>query len=234
MKFRPLREDEIECRISQIKKDGKGLSLLLYKNARCDMNILDETVGSFNWQRNHSEHKGNAYCSIGINANYKEADKEPNWIWKEDCGSESYTEKEKGEASDSFKRAGFNWGIGRELYTAPFIWIKAANCNLKEYNGKFTCSDRFSVKHIKVENGKITQLAIFNEKTKCDCFSFGLPKLPEKQENTALEADIKRLVKLAKEKGVTQKSIGEKYGVKTLYKLTMEQYEECFNELMGM
>ena len=234
MKFRPLREDEIECRIAQISKDGKGLSLLLYKNARCDMNILDETVGSFNWQRNQSEHKGNAYCSIGINANYKEADKEPNWIWKEDCGSESYTEKEKGEASDSFKRAGFNWGIGRELYTAPFIWIKAENCDLKEYNGKFTCSDRFSVKHIKVENGKITQLAIFNEKTKCDCFSFGLPKLPEKQENTALEADIKRLVKLAKEKGVTQKSIGEKYGVKTLYKLTMEQYEECFNELMGM
>ena len=78
----------------------------------------------------------------------------------------SYTEKEKGEASDSFKRAGFNWGIGRELYTALLFWIKAENCDPKEYNGKFTCSDRFSVKHIKVENGKITQLAIFNEKTK--------------------------------------------------------------------
>ncbi len=94
-----------------------------------------------------------------------DADKVPVWIWKEDCGSKLYR-KGKGRSIDSFKRAGFNWGIGRELYTAPFIWIKAENCDPKEYNGKFTCSDRFSVKHIKVENGKITQLAIFNEKNK--------------------------------------------------------------------
>ena len=234
MKFRPLREDEIECRISQINKDGKGLSLLLYKNARCDMNVLDETVGSFNWQRNHAEHKGNAYCSIGINANYNDADKEPVWIWKEDCGSESYTEKEKGEASDSFKRAGFNWGIGRELYTAPFIWVKAENCNIKECNGKLICSDRFYVKHIKIENGKITQLVIFNDKKKCDCFSFGMPKFENEEHTTMLQADVDRLLELAKTKGVTKSKLCKKYDVKNLIDLTPEQYEACYNGLMGM
>ena len=53
------------------------------------------------------------------------------WVWKWDCGTESNTEKEKGEASDSFKRACVNWGIGRELYTAPQIWI---TCDDKEWN----------------------------------------------------------------------------------------------------
>lgn len=109
-KFRDLTADDIECRIAQVK--ANGLSLLLYKDARCDMKILDETVGAENWERDHKELKGNIYCGISIYDENKEI-----WITKWDCGSESYTEKEKGEASDSFKRAGFNWGIGRELYT---------------------------------------------------------------------------------------------------------------------
>lgn len=120
MKFRDLRADEVDARISTVSE--KGISLLLYKDARCDMRILDEIVGSENWQREHYECKGNLFCRVGI--------KMPDWndwVWKSDCGTESYTEKEKGEASDSFKRACFNWGIGRELYTAPFIWIKAGD-----------------------------------------------------------------------------------------------------------
>ena len=114
MKFRLLREDEIEVRVGTVNETG--CSLLLYKNARCDMNILDETVGAGKWQRRHYECKGNLFCSVGI-FNGTE------WIWKDDCGSESNAEKEKGEASDSFKRACVNWGIGRELYTAPRIWL---------------------------------------------------------------------------------------------------------------
>lgn len=109
-KFRDLTADEIECRIAQIK--ANSLSLLLYKDARCDMKILDETVGAENWERDHKELKGNIYCGISIYDENKNI-----WVTKWDCGAESYTEKEKGEASDSFKRAGFNWGIGRELYT---------------------------------------------------------------------------------------------------------------------
>ena len=118
MKFRKLRADEVDCRISD-----KGLSLLLYKDARCDMNILDETVGPMNWQRSHS--RDNANCTVSIYDTEKQI-----WVSKEDTGTESYTEKEKGLASDSFKRACFNWGIGRELYTAPFIWIGADKCKL--------------------------------------------------------------------------------------------------------
>ena len=112
--FRDLKADEIDVRIAQVK--STGVSLLLYKDARVDQNILDETLTPFKWQREHKELKGNIYCGISI---YDEERKQ--WVTKWDCGKESFSDSEKGEASDSFKRAGFNWGIGRELYTAPFI-----------------------------------------------------------------------------------------------------------------
>ena len=98
-KFRELRADEIDCRVAMVKENG--CSLLLYKDARCDMNILDETVGEMNWQRQHG--RDNANCIVSIWDNEKNQ-----WISKEDTGTESYTEKEKGLASDSFKRACFN------------------------------------------------------------------------------------------------------------------------------
>ena len=151
--FRDLKNDEIDVRIAMIKQNG--LSLLLYKDARVDQNILDETVGQMNWQKHYSRENANCIVSIW--------DKEKSqWIEKEDTGTESYTEKEKGLASDSFKRACFNWGIGRELYTAPFIWIKAEDCNIKQINGKYSCSDKFVVKKIKIEDKQITGLAIVN------------------------------------------------------------------------
>ena len=152
-KFRDLREDEIECRVQSVKE--KGLVLLLYKDARVDMNILD-TVGAENWQREHYECKGNLFCRVGIKTDGGE------WVWKSDCGTESNTEAQNGEASDSFKRACFNWGIGRELYTSPFIWIPADKCNIQ--NGK--CFDKFEVEKIRIENKVITGLAIYNETKK--------------------------------------------------------------------
>ena len=109
LKFRKLKADEIDCRVQQIKPNG--LTLLLYKDARCDQNILDETVGAMNWQRHHN--RDNANCIVSIWDSEKSQ-----WVEKEDTGTESRTEKEKGLASDSFKRACFNWGIGRELYTS--------------------------------------------------------------------------------------------------------------------
>lgn len=150
--FRDLRADEIDCRIAMVK--ANGLSLLLYKDARCDMNILDETVGPYNWQRTHS--RDNANCTVSL-----WDDEKKQWISKEDTGTESNTEAEKGLASDSFKRACFNWGIGRELYTAPFIWVDASVCNIT--NGK--CYDKFKVTDIKIEDKKIVYLQIINEKT---------------------------------------------------------------------
>ena len=124
MKFRKLRPEEIDLRVGTVT--SKGVSFLLYKNARVDMAILDETVGTENWQREHYECKGNLFCRVGIRTGHIDAKGmivESEWVWKADCGTESATEKEKGESSDSFKRACVCWGIGRELYTAPFIWI---------------------------------------------------------------------------------------------------------------
>lgn len=114
LKFRTLYADEIELRVGTVS--AKGASLLLYKDARCDQAVLDETVGAMNWQRHHS--RENANCTVSI----WDADKKM-WVSKEDTGTESMTEKEKGLASDSFKRACVNWGIGRELYTSPFIFV---------------------------------------------------------------------------------------------------------------
>jgi hypothetical protein len=161
-KFRYLRADEIECRVQSVKENG--LVLLLYKDARVDMNILDETVGSSNWQREHYECKGNLFCRVGIGISRQNGESE--WVWKSDCGTESNTEAQKGEASDSFKRACFNWGIGRELYTAPFTWIPADKCNIK--NGK--CYDKFIVEKIIIENKQISAVAIYNETKKCRAF----------------------------------------------------------------
>lgn len=156
-KFRPLRADEIEVRIQSVKKNG--LILLLYKDARCDMNILDEIVGEMNWQRKHLRDNQNCIVSIWD-------DKKSQWIEKEDTGTESNTEQQKGLASDSFKRACFNWGIGRELYTAPFIWVGTEWATITENQGKFYCNDKFEVEKITIADGKITQIAIINSKTK--------------------------------------------------------------------
>ncbi len=158
MEFRALKADEIDVRIQSVQKDGKGLILLLYKDARVDMNILDETVGCENWQREHYECKGNLFCKVGIRT------KDGDWVWKSDCGVESNAEAQKGEASDSFKRACFNIGIGRELYTAPFIWVPSSKCNIQ--NGK--CFDRFTVEKIVTENKTITAISIINENIKSD------------------------------------------------------------------
>ena len=164
-KFRDLRADEIECRVQSVKENG--LVLLLYKDARVDMNILDETVGSSNWQREHYECKGNLFCRVGVRMDRKdETGGYAEWVWKSDCGTESNTEAQKGEASDSFKRACFNWGIGRELYTAPFTWIPAEKCNIK--NGK--CYDKFVVEKIIIENKQIVAIAIYNNTKGCRAF----------------------------------------------------------------
>lgn len=157
MIFRDLTADDVEVRVQSAKQNG--VVLLLYKNARVDMNILDETVGETNWQREHYECKGNLFCRVGIKT-------DNGWVYKSDCGTESNTEAQKGEASDSFKRACFNWGIGRELYTSPFIWISADKCKIHEdvKNNKkvYSCYDNFTVEKIKIEKKCITGLAIKN------------------------------------------------------------------------
>lgn len=159
--IRFLRAEEIECRVSIIKENG--LSLLLYKDARVDQRILDETFGSFGWKRSHQSIDGNLYCTVEI---YDEEKKE--WVSKQDVGAAGYSEKEKGQASDSFKRACFNWGIGRELYTAPFIWIQGDLANIQKNGDKLYCNDHFRVASIEYNDSReIISLVVVN--TKGDC-----------------------------------------------------------------
>ena len=168
--FRPLTKDEIDCRVATC--NGNGVTLLLYKDARVDQNILDETFGIFGWQRSHQLIDGNLYCTVSIrNPDTGE------WVHKQDVGKESNAEKEKGQASDSFKRACFNLGIGRELYTAPFIWVPKELVTIKKDNkGKDTTYDKFSVRSITIEGGKIVQLEIQNDTRKCVVYTYGTKK----------------------------------------------------------
>lgn len=161
--FRLLKENEIECRVKKCTE--KGAVILLYKTARTDMDILDETIGPMNWDSDYKEIKGNLYCGIGIKGN----DGAPVWKW--DCGIESREDgdgnQKKGEASDAFKRAGFKWGIGRELYTAPFIFIPADKMTIT--NGK--TYDTFSVEKISYdEERRISGICIRNDKLNRRCF----------------------------------------------------------------
>ena len=237
MKFRALRADEVEARVSIVKQTG--IVLLLYKDARCDMNILDETVGSFNWQRSHS--RENANCTVSIWDSEKQQ-----WISKEDTGTESFTEKEKGLASDSFKRACFNWGIGRELYTAPFIWISADHCKIEKKGNGYTCYERFVVKELESVNGRITRVTIVNEKTGKVCYKYGnqasapAPADPNQElinKVNSLKIDGTKwnaLISMANKKGVDTKAILLQYKLHTPSEMTMAQWNEICARLNKM
>ena len=162
-KFRKLNADEIEVRVKQVSE--KGAVALLYKTARTDMQILDETVGADNWSCDYKEIKGNLFCGITIDG-----------ITKWDCGIESREDNEgnekKGEASDAFKRAGFRWGIGRELYTSPFIWLNTKT--EKNNKGAWVIADfaTFSVNSIGYEGNRISSLSIVNDKNGAVVYTF--------------------------------------------------------------
>lgn len=232
MEFRLLRADEIDCRVSTVSQWGVGL--LLYKDARCDMNILDEKVTPFNWQRDHKELKGNIYCGVSI---FDE--KRGIWVTKWDCGKESYTESEKGEASDSFKRACFNWGIGRELYTAPNMFVFAKDLKTLENDGKkWTCKDSFKVTDIQYVDKKITFVEILNLKTNA-YITFGTPATEAKKTEDIAKSFIdepkkKVLIATAKKKGVELVKVLERYKVNSVDEMTVDAWTKAMNVLSKM
>lgn len=222
-----LEANEIDCRVSTVS--SKGCSLLLYKDARCDMNILDECVGPMNWTRSHS--RDNANCTVSIWDEEKKV-----WVSKEDTGTESNTEKEKGLASDSFKRACFNWGIGRELYTAPFVWVSNAACKIENHpkSGKPTCYDKFSVKEIGYdEKGCICALSIWNNTQKKSAFSFGLtgggsaqdtPQKISAPMQNALKSELDRV-------GKSLSGMLEYLKVQKIEEVTVDQFDNLMKSL---
>lgn len=165
--FRPLTADEVECRAAQVGKAKKGpwVSILIYKDARVDQKLLDEVVGPMNWQNSYELIDGKLFCTVSIWDSEKKV-----WISKQNVGTESNTEKEKGQASDAFKRACFNFGIGRELYSSPKIFI---NLEEDEYDAeKNRCKASFSVSEMESKDGVITKLVIVDSKRRVR-FSYG-------------------------------------------------------------
>ena len=169
-KFPLLQKQQIEVKVKKVT--AKGAILLLYKTARTDMDILDSTVGPQNWTNDYREIKGNLYCGIAI----RNGDE---WIWKWDCGIESRSDgdgnEKKGEASDAFKRAGFRWGIGRELYTAPFVFAMLPT--EKQGAGyRLVGMPKFRVDEIAYQDDAISRLRIMceNQNTETEVFCFGV------------------------------------------------------------
>jgi len=230
--FRPLMAEEIEVRVGSVMSDGA--TLLLFKDSRCDMNILDETVGAMNWKRSHS--RDNANCTVSI---YNE--KIGEWVSKEDTGTESYTEREKGLASDSFKRACVNWGIGRELYTSPRIKIK---CETKpKGNGGYELSNRWEFWGVEVtrigydDSGNINELEIVKGNNIIFSLDENVNHYPDVKKaeadmtNTITEAQRKTLIELMREANVDIDKIIKTYKVDSIVELTQEQYGNALNRL---
>lgn len=234
MDIRALRADEIEVRVGQVTE--KGVSLLLYKDSRCDKRILDETFGINGWANCYSEIKGNLYCSIMIH------DKETGmWIQKQDCGVESNTEKEKGEASDAFKRAGFNVGIGRELYTKIFIFVptetkvKATLSNGKKIYELVNSFEKWHVSDIKtnIEKEKIEYLQIANDKDEI-VFTYG-KKMPDKKTEESIKtisvAQQKRLFAISNGNNEVVRNVISRYKYEKTEQIKVSDYDKICKEI---
>lgn len=221
MTFRKLTANEIDCRVASVSKEG-SLMILLYKDARVDQKILDENFGIFGWQRKHEVIGGNLYCTVSVR-NPETGE----WVSKQDVGVESFTEKEKGQASDSFKRACFNLGIGRELYTAPQIWISKGNYTPNEKGGTY---DRFAVKEIGYDgDGNINRLIIENSKLKKVVFT------TEKKESDRKGFPSRTImIEIAKkhypEGSEQRKKLLDGWGAESIEKLTDDQLKAIYSK----
>lgn len=226
LKFRNLKADEIEIRIGNVAKDKTWITLLLYQDSRVAMDLLDEVVGPMNWQRKHM--RDNANCMIEIWDNEKKQ-----WVMKEDTGVESFSDKEKGLASDSFKRSAVNWGIGRSLYSAPKIFLYGNSDVLK--------NDKYFVNEIGYdENDKINKLIITDKK---DNVVFQFPKIgekvttttkpvqPQSKPKTISEAQRKRLFAIANGNNEVAKQVLERYNYKKTEQILVSDYEKICNEI---
>lgn len=242
LEFRTLTADEIDVRVATVRQDG--CSLLLYKDARVDQKLLDEVVGPFNWQRSHEVINGNLYCTVSI---FDEMKKQ--WVHKQDVGKESYTEKEKGVASDSFKRACFNWGIGRELYTSPLIWIPAKYIQInRNPKGGYTTYDKFYVKTISYdEERKINGLQIVDKNNRI-VYQMEQPNVTEEKVPDSSQAQLGNIsdiqepvyidrpmynviMKELDRTGVAKEEIFKRYEINSFDEMTVHMWQRAITGL---
>ena len=225
--IRLLRADEIECRVATVNE--KGASLLLFKDARVDLKILDETFGPLGWQRSHQSIDGNLYCTISLWDSEKQQ-----WISKQDVGTKSYSEKEKGQASDRFKRAAFCVGVGRELYTAPFIWIPAAKAKVQKKEDKYVVNEHFAVSYIAYDsNREIAALVIKDSKGNVVYSMQQDSRTQEAAKQGSILSDAERVLFLAElnRTGVTMDTVLERYGLTNINQMTADVYDKAMNSL---
>lgn len=152
--FRLLDSGDIECRVAQTGVNQKGVpwaSILLYKDARVDQRILDDTFGPMNWQATYDLIDGRLYCKVSVWDSAKGC-----WISKQNVGTESNTEAEKGQASDALKRACFTWGLGVELYSSPKIFVSLTDreCHVEGKNVKVYPSFKLLVHEIRYDSDR--------------------------------------------------------------------------------
>lgn len=224
--MRLLEPSEIECRVGSIGE--KGLSLLLYKNSRVDMKILDETYGTFGWQRTHQCIDGNLYCTVQV---WDEEKRQ--WISKQDVGAAGFAEKEKSQASDSFKRACVSIGIGRELYSAPFIWIPADKCKIGMKDGKYIVKDKFTVHSISYnENREIAGLSIRNKEGEI-VYSMDKPAVGQGKDRSAASSKNRAsaMNKELERTGVALDTVLEHYQVSSLEEMTQDIFDQAMKKL---
>lgn len=241
-KIRLLRAEEIECRVATVSE--KGVSLLLYKDARVDQNILDETFGIFGWKREHQEIGGELFCTVSIR------DENGQWVSKQDVGKESFAEPIKGAASDSFKRACFNIGIGRELYTVPFLWVPAEKVDIRNKEGKIVVKDRFHVSAIQYDERRaVSMVEIRNQKQQV-VFTYEKAGKQDNQDKyrgfqskenkTTVPSSSKKFITAAQEKklrkemertGVEEKAVCDRYQVTGIREMDRELYERAMEAL---
>lgn len=228
-KIRCLNPNEIEVRVAQVTE--KGVQLLLYKDSRCDKRILDETFGIDGWKNRYEEIKGNLFCTISI---WDEEKKQ--WIDKCDCGVESFSEKEKGEASDAFKRACFNVGIGRELYTRIFYFANVPT--KKNDKGKFELADRYTTFHVSEiktneQTEKIEKIKIADNKENV-VFTYGYPKTSSKTNQVTsmiTPEQIKQLHTILSKKDGLKETVYKQLRITSSKELTYEKAKAVIEDL---
>lgn len=234
----PLSIQDIDFRIQSINKGGYA-TILAYKDARVDMNRLDAVIGVGFWQKKFEIINGNLYCSVGI------YNKElAQWVWVQDVGTESMTEKEKGQASDAFKRACFNLGIGRELYDYPVIQVKLNANQENPKNGEwFIENDRvrqgfgLKLKQWKWysefdENGHISYLGCRDEKGN-PRFSWGTPKAKEEKPSEEKKEALPVITKAQFDKIVERMKAGEDLFKSTVAAFTLTHNEKALLESLS-
>ena len=226
-----LTASDVDLRVAQLiqTKNGTYANLLVYKNARVDMKILDEVFGPMNWARSHSVIDGRLFCTVSV---WDEA--KAQWVSKQDVGVPSNAEATKGEASDAFKRACVNVGIGRELYTAPFIWIPSSKANIQKRDNRYTTSERFQVREISYnEMREIAAITIVNDRGVV-VYEYQEKKNSSKNQNTTnriTELQKKELENELKRTGVDIEKVLRRYELKKLDEMTPDIYERAIHGL---